>query len=120
MGQKMAKAGPRADAETGPQIAACLAACGDLNTSDHKARQDSMLTAAPSRQATMAVRDMAYEAIVETAALIESYSRSLGEAAWRADGVTVEVHLRQLRACVIAAIGVYKSRNGVDAEGGGA
>jgi hypothetical protein len=52
---------------------------------------------------------MAFEAIVEAAALSESYSRSLAEAAWRGDRSTVETHLRQLRSCAIAAIDAFKA-----------
>lgn len=64
---------------------------------------------APSPEAISASRDMVYEYIVETAELAESYARSLGEAAWRGDRLTVEVHLRQIRACVLEAIGAYKT-----------
>ena len=49
---------------------------------------------------------------VETAALAESFSHSLAEAAWRGDRLTVEVHLRQLRACVVNAIATFKDLDG--------
>jgi hypothetical protein len=42
------------------------------------------------------------------------------EAAWRGDRSTVEVHLRQLRACTVALIGIFKQLDGVEAKGGGA
>jgi hypothetical protein len=73
----------------------------------------------PSPKAVTAALDMTFEALVETAAVMESYARSLGEAAWRADRLTVEAHLRQLRACVIACIDIFKMLDGVEAKGGG-
>jgi hypothetical protein len=54
------------------------------------------------------LRDGAFEALVEVAGKAESFSRSLGEAAYRGDRLTVEVHIRQLRACVVAMIQTYK------------
>jgi hypothetical protein len=62
----------------------------------------------PSPEAIAAGRDLAFEGLVETGSLAESYSRSLVEAAWRADRTTVEVHLKQLRACVVAGISIFK------------
>jgi hypothetical protein len=70
--------------------------------------------------AIAAARDIAFEGLVEAGSLAESYSRSLAEAAWRGDRPTVEVHLRQLRACVVASIGIFKELNRVEAKGGGA
>jgi hypothetical protein len=113
------KAGPRANAETGLQVAACLAACSGLNTAASTSDQ-SAERSRPSPEAISVARDLTFDALAETAALAESYSRSLGEAAWRADPVTVETHLRQLRACVIGAIDVFKMLNGVETKGSGA
>jgi hypothetical protein len=62
---------------------------------------------------------MTFEGLGETASLMESYARSLGEAAWRADRLTVETHLRQLRACVLAGIDMFKMLDGTEAKGGG-
>jgi hypothetical protein len=59
-----------------------------------------------------------FEGLVEAGSLVESYSRSLAEAAWRGDRSTVEVHLRQLRACVVTGIGFFKQLDGVAANGG--
>jgi hypothetical protein len=87
------------------------------HTAPSKPEQESSV---PSPEAIRAARDLTYEALVETAALAESDSRSLVEAAWRADSATVETHLRQLRACVVAAIDVFKMPNGVEKKGGGA
>ena len=72
----------------------------------------------PSPQAVAAARDTTFEGLVETAALMESLARSLSEAAWRADRLTVEVHLRQLRACVLAGIDMFKMLDGIAAKGG--
>ena len=77
----------------------------------------SVTASAPSAAAVAVARNMIYEALGDTAAKIESYSISLGEAAWRADAVTIEVHLRQLRACLIEAIGVHKMLSGVEQQG---
>ena len=65
-----------------------------------------------------AARDLIFEALTETGSLAESYSRSLTEAAWRGDQSTVEVHLRQLRACVVASIDFFKHLDGIEAKGG--
>jgi hypothetical protein len=67
-----------------------------------------MQTDPPSPEAISAARDLVFEGLVETGSLAESYSRSLAEAAWRGDRATVEVHLKQLRACVVAGIGIFK------------
>jgi hypothetical protein len=74
----------------------------------------------PSPEAISAANDRAYEALQETAALTESYARSLGEAAWRAEAVTTKVHLLQLRACVLTAIGMFDDLERGEKIGGGA
>jgi hypothetical protein len=76
--------------------------------------------AAPSPEAIAACRDLVFEGLIEAGSLAESYSRSLTEAAWRGDRPTVEVHLRQLRACVVTSIGIFKQLDVVEAKGGGA
>ena len=49
--------------------------------------------------------------------LAASYSRSIGEAAFRGDDVTMLVHLKQLRLCLISMIKTYKDYfNGPDVE----
>ena len=68
--------------------------------------------ARPSPKAVAAARDLVFAAIVEHSALAESYARSASEAAWRGDEVTLGVHLRQLRLCVIASIQTFKSLDG--------
>jgi hypothetical protein len=74
----------------------------------------------PSPDAIAAARDLVFEGLIETGSLAESYSRSLTEAAWRGDRSTVEVHLRQLRACILASIDIFKRLDGVEAKGAGA
>jgi hypothetical protein len=54
------------------------------------------------------LRDQVFEAILETADLAGSYSKSLGEAAYRGDERTVAVHLRQLRECCVSMFKTYK------------
>jgi hypothetical protein len=61
------------------------------------------------------LRDGAFEAVIETASLAESYARSLGEAAYRGDQTTVHSHIWQLRACCLALIGIYKDH--LDGQG---
>jgi hypothetical protein len=73
-----------------------------------------------SAEAIAAARDLVFEGLIEAGSLAESYSRSLTEAAWRGDRSTVEFHLRQLRACIVAIIGSFKQLDGVEAKGGGA
>jgi hypothetical protein len=68
----------------------------------------------PSPDAIAAGRDLVFEGLIEAGSLAESYSRSLTEAAWRGDRSTVEVHLRQLRACVVAAIDIFKQLDGAE------
>jgi hypothetical protein len=114
MAPETVRAGPRGDAETGSQNAAMLCGLRILNTADDGTTQD----ASASREAIAAVRDLAFEGLVEAGSLAESYARSLTEAAWRGDRSTVEVHLRQLRACIVAAIDVFKQLDGVEAKGG--
>ncbi len=53
------------------------------------------------------VSDLQFDLIVETVDLAASYARSASEAAWRGDRLTVGVHLRQLRLCVITAIQTF-------------
>lgn len=73
-----------------------------------------------SSELTSALRDQAFEEIERVADLAASYSRSIGEAAFRGDEATMLVHLKQLRLCCLAMIKTYKdlprtetrSRNG--------
>jgi hypothetical protein len=68
-----------------------------------------------SAEAIAAGCDLVFEGLIEAGSLAESYSRSLTEAAWRGDRSTVEVHLRQLRACVLAAIDAFKALDAAEA-----
>ena len=60
------------------------------------------------------------ELIGETVELAASYARSATEAAWRVDKVTLGVHLRQLRLCVITAIQTFKELDDRDSGNAGA
>jgi hypothetical protein len=52
--------------------------------------------------------DLRLDALLELAQLIESYGRSAAEAAWRGDKVTLGVHLRQARLCLITALQTFR------------
>jgi len=53
-------------------------------------------------------QSMAFDEIERQADLARSYAKAAREAAHRGDRVTVLVHLKQLRLCVIAAIKTYQ------------
>jgi hypothetical protein len=61
-----------------------------------------------SPEVASAQRDQAFEEIERIAEMTSSYSRSLGEAAYRGDATTVLVHLQQLRLCCVSMIQTYK------------
>jgi hypothetical protein len=94
--------------------------CVAAERSEYTANLDSEqvpAAASPSVEAPSAARDLVFEELVDSASLAESYSRSLVEAAWRGDRLTVEVHLRQLRACVLALISIFKLLDGAQETG---
>jgi hypothetical protein len=103
------------DADGGPARKGMLSGLPLSLTAIHEPKQD-----APSPAAIAAGRDLVFEGLIEAGSLAESYSRSLTEATWRGDRSTVEVHLRQLRACIVAIIGIFKQLDGVEAKGGDA
>ena len=113
MTPETARAGPRGDAETGSRNAAMLGGLHVLSTAIPEPKQD--VPCGPSPDAIAAGRDLVFEGLIEAGSLAESYSRSLSEAAWRGDRSTVEVHLRQLRACVVAAIDIFKQLDAAEA-----
>ena len=110
----------RPDAETGPRNVASLAACDVLNTAHQESDQGDLASRGPSAEAFETARDLVFDGLVEAGSLAESFSRSLAEAAWRGDRSTVEVHLRQLRACIVTSIGIFKQLDRIEAKGGGA
>jgi hypothetical protein len=114
-GQNAVRAAPR-DADGGPARKGMLGGLPLSHTSIHEPKQDVLC--GPSPDALAAARDLVFEALVEAGSLAESYSRSLTEAAWRGDRSTVEVHLRQLRACVSAGIDIFKQLDGPSGGGG--
>ena len=54
------------------------------------------------------LRNQGFEELIENADQAASYCRSIGEAAYRGDALTVGVHLKQLRALVVAMIKTFK------------
>jgi hypothetical protein len=105
-------------ADDGPQRKVVLGGLPLSHTEIPEPKQE--VPCGPSPDAIAAARDLVFEGLIEAGSLAESYSRSLTEAAWRGDRSTVEVHLRQLRACVVASIGIFKQLDDVEAKGGGA
>lgn len=69
---------------------------------------DDAILNSPSPEAISAGRALVFEAIMEAADLAASHASSLYEAAYRGDERTVEMHLRSLRKCVLAAIADFK------------
>jgi hypothetical protein len=67
---------------------------------------------ASSPAALSGCRDLVFEAIQEPLDLASSYALSAKEAAFRGSAATLEIHLRQLRICVVAAIQIYKELDG--------
>ena len=61
-----------------------------------------------ARHAASAVSDPRFDLVAEAPGLTASYARSAAEAAWRGDELTIGVHLRQTRLCVITAIQTFK------------
>jgi hypothetical protein len=72
---------------------------------------------ATSADLTTSLRNQAFEEIERVSSLAASYSRSIGEAAYRGDDLTVLVHLKQLRLCTMTMIKIYKGY--FDGESGG-
>jgi hypothetical protein len=54
------------------------------------------------------LRNQGFEELIDNADKAASYCRSIGEAAYRGDELTVGVHLKQLRAVCLAMIKTYK------------
>src|SRR5271169_610412 len=98
------RATPRVNAG-GPRDASLAVGAPDTAKLAEKQRQIEAFE--PTPEAMAAARDLAFESLIEVGSLAESYSRSLTEAAWRGDQPTVEIHLRQLRACVLACIDFF-------------
>ena len=54
------------------------------------------------------LRDQLFEEMGRLADLAVSYSHSIAEAAYRGDEVTMVVHMRQLRECLLAMFAAQK------------
>jgi hypothetical protein len=74
------------------------------------------LNDAPSAELVAALRDQAFEAILETSDMAASYARSLGEAAYRGDELTMVAHIKQLRLCTTSLIGTFPWRGAMPME----
>jgi hypothetical protein len=66
------------------------------------------MTDATSADLTTDLRNNAFDEIERVANKAASFSRSISEAAYRGDDLTMLVHLKQLRLCVIEMIKIYK------------
>ena len=62
----------------------------------------------PNLELGREIRNQVYDELERQADVAASYARSIGEAAFRGDQLTAGVHLRQLRACVLEMIKLYK------------
>ena len=67
------------------------------------------MTDATSLDLTTDARNQAFDELERVANKAASYSRSISEAAYRGDDLTVLVHLKQLKACLITMIQTYKA-----------
>lgn len=95
-----ARAGPRDDAVTGPQNAACLAACSALHAADAQSNQGKTASVGPSAEAVAEADEFLLDEIFSDLDLIQSYAVSAKEAARRGDreelGLRLRVQLRDL------------------------
>jgi hypothetical protein len=66
----------------------------------------------PSPDLISALRDQAFLEIEHQANMAGSYARSIAEAAYRGDELTMTVHLKQLRLCCLAMIKAHKDHLG--------
>jgi hypothetical protein len=62
----------------------------------------------PNPELVEALRNEVFQEIEREADLVASYARSAGEAAYRGDQVTLGVHLKQLRLCLLLMIKLFK------------
>ena len=61
-----------------------------------------------SREVVSFLRNQGFDELMRDADLAASYCRSIGEAAYRGEELTVGVHIKQLRLCCLAMIKTYK------------
>jgi hypothetical protein len=71
--------------------------------------------AAPSAAALSTCRKLLFDAMREIFDLTASYAVSGAEAAFRGDELTIGVHIKQIRSCLIEVI---RLRNDLAAQGG--
>jgi hypothetical protein len=101
------KAGPRGDAETGPQTA-MLGGLRALNTADLERNQAKTASVGPSAEAVAEAEEFLLDEIYHALGLIASYTTSALEAARRGDREELRLRLRvQLRDCFRHAVAVH-------------
>lgn len=61
-----------------------------------------------SPELTSVLRDQAFDEIGRLGVRVESYARSIQEAAFRGDAATVSTHLQEVRLCCLSMIKTYK------------
>jgi hypothetical protein len=62
----------------------------------------------PSAEAIAVARNLAFDAISEVLDQAQSFALSAREAAYRGSQATLEIHLRQLRDCTVAACATFR------------
>ena len=103
--QNAVRAAPR-DAGGGPERKGML---GGLPLSHTKSRAKTRLLCGPSPEAIAACRDLVFEGLSKRVLCRELFAEHDGSR-WRGDRSTVEVHLRQLRACIVAPSNLQAAR----------
>ena len=62
----------------------------------------------PSPEVVSFLRNQGFDELMRDADMAASYCRSIGEAAYRGEELTVGVHIKQLRLCCLSMIKTYK------------
>jgi hypothetical protein len=107
MNLQTARAGPRADAETGPQNA-MRSGLHVLNTADLESNQKKTASVGPSAEAVAEADELVLDEIFHALSLIASYTTSALEAAKRGDREELRLRLRvQLRDCFRYAVELH-------------
>jgi hypothetical protein len=114
------RAGPRGDAETGSQNAACLAASCALDTAKIPTNQEKTASVGPSAEAIAECDEAILDEIFHAFELIQSYAISGLEAARRGDRNEIRLRLRcQLRDVFKHAVAVHDLLSREPSQGSG-
>jgi hypothetical protein len=70
--------------------------------------RDMQAQSSPSAEAIAVGRNLAFDAISEVLDQAQSFALSAREAAYRGSQTTLEIHLRQLRDCTVAACATFR------------